>query len=296
MIFYQFGPQSISARRAHNAHKFENQKMALVPASIPQSLPWLEAAKLAAEHREEIGDFFKASAKKFTQSRKKRKSPTKNASRVGKPPSARGQAKAFTPMDTNPVQLSTRTFYENELTDVPKDSGFNEIDARQRESCYIEGFKILTSLENTSTKPIHFNMAVLMNRTSPAASPSPNEFFRGTGINRGLDFSTALNSNDFRARPINTDKNVVLMHKRVTLSPAGSTSYESGWKPSFHTMDAYIPIKRILTYDQGVCNNRVYIVYWCDLFNTAAAATGTATSLTHSQRVITYFKEPKVNY
>jgi len=217
-------------------------------------------------------------------------------SRIGKPINYRGSPKAFTPVDSNPSGLTTRTFYEQELTSIPKDTGVNDIDQRQRDLCFLQGFKIMTSLENTGTKPVHFNMAVIMNRTSPAASPSANEFFRGSGNQRGLDFSFTLNSNDFRSRPINTDKNVVLMHKRVTLSPPNTTSYEAGWKPSFHNIDCYVPIKRLITFDNGVANNRLYVVYWCDEFNTPTSTVPVGGKLTFSQRVITLFKEPKVTY
>jgi len=253
--------------------------------------------ELAREAGEQTKKAFKSFARSAASRLRNRRKYGKPANRIGKPPTYRGSPKTFTAVDSDPTALATRTFYEQNLTGIPKDTGANDIDQRQRDLCYVQGFKIITSIQNTGTKPIHFNMAVLMNRTAPGSSPSANEFFRGSGDTRGLDFSSVLlNSNDFRSRPINSDKNVVLMHKRVTISPPNNTSYEAGWKSSFHTLDCWIPLKRVLTFDNGVCNNGVYLVYWCDEFNTAAGTLAQASKLTHSQRVITYFKEPKVNY
>jgi len=275
--------------------------MSLVPAAAALNTAG-DVAAFAGRHQEDIKKLFNIGAKGFRAYQKKRTARNarnayaKHRSSVGKAPSYRGSPKAFTPVDTNPTALTTRTFYEQELTDIPKDTGVNDIDQRQRDMCFVQGFKMLASLENTGTKPVHFNMAVVMNRTAPASSPSANEFFKGSGSTRGIDFNFLLNSNDFRSRPINGDKNVVLMHKRVTLSPAGTTSYDAGWKPSYHNIDCYVPLKRILTFDAGVANNRIYLVYWCDEFNTATSTTPATGKLTFSNRVITYFKEPKVTY
>jgi len=245
----------------------------------------------------EVRNFTARSFEAYKKRRPVRKYKKESArSNVGKPPTARGPPKSYTAVDNNPTAKATRTFYEDELTAIPKTETPSDIDNRFRDTVYINGFKFLVSLQNQSSKPLHFNLAVLMNRTSPAASTSPNDFFRGSGSSRALSFNTNLNSNDFRARPINTDENVVLTHKRVTLSAPNSTATEAGWKSSFHNMDFYLPIKRMFTYTSGTCNNRIYLVYWCDEFNTSELVATQPAKLLMSHRVITYFKEPKIQY
>lgn len=223
---------------------------------------------------------------------------TPNATKIGKAPSQVSDNKLFTTLDDNPVNRDSRTLYSHEITDIPKDTGFNDIDNRQREVCYLNGVKIAISLMNKSTKPVHWNVALVMNRKNPTSQPALSEFFRGSGISRGLDFNNGLNSNDFRARFINADANVVLMHDRFTLSTATETSYEAGFKPSFMTYDKFVPIKRMITYDRdtGNANNRLYLVYWCDEFNTPSGTLPSSLVMEQSTRLITYFKEPKVNF
>lgn len=236
--------------------------------------------------------------KQYRAYRARRGRRTPNTAKVGKSPSQVSDNKLFTTLDENPTNRDSRTLYTHEITDIPKDTGFNDIDNRQREICYLNGVKIAISLKNNSTKPVHWNVALIMNRRNPSSIPAIQEFFRGSGISRGLDFNNGLNSNDFRARFINSDANVVLMHERFTLSTATETSYEAGFKPSFMTFDKYVPIKRMITYDRDTsnANHRIFLVYWCDEFNTATGTLPQSSVIEQCIRMITYFKEPKVTF
>lgn len=217
--------------------------------------------------------------------------------RVGKAPSEVPSSKIHTALDADPTARDSRTLYQTDVTTIVAAGSFNDIDNRQRDQVYMSGVKIAISLENTSQKPVHWNVAMVMNRRNPQDAIATDDFFKGSGSGRGLNFSNLLNSNDFRARAINTDANVVLMHKRFTLSPSNSTAYEEGWKPSFLCFDDYVPIKRIITYDNGGdANNRIHLVFWCDEFNTAGGILPSTNVITQSTRLLTFFKEPKINY
>lgn len=239
-----------------------------------------------------------AAARKIGRSyRKFRARRKRERERVGKSPKDVSANKIHTALDTDPVARDSRTLYQTEVTSIQSAGSFNDIDARQRDQVYLNGVKLCISLQNTSAKPLHWNVAMIMNRRDPDGPIITDDFFKGSGNNRGLNFGTLLNSNDFRARAINGDANVVLMHKRFTLSPANSTVYEEGWRPSFMNFDHYVPIKRIITYDNdGNANNQIYLVYWMDEFNTAGGVLAQTAVLTQSTRILTYFKEPKINY
>lgn len=222
---------------------------------------------------------------------------TTQRERVGKSPAEVSSAKIHTALDADPITRDSRTLYQTDVTTISAAGSFNDIDNRQRDQVFLSGVKIAISLENTTIKPVHWNVALIMNRRNPDAAISTDDFFKGSGFTRGLNFSNSLNSNDFRARVINQDANVVLMHKRFTLSPPNTTAYEEGWKPSFICVDEYVPIRRIITYDSdGNANNKVHLVYWCDEFNTAGSTLPNAGVITQSTRILTFFKEPKVNY
>lgn len=277
--------------------------MSMVPYTAGEVNPWVAAASFAMQHKDEIAAAAKKFSRKFKSSRQSKKAKKKSppqAKYIGKPASAVTSTKLWTGTDLDPTTLDSRTLYQQEITDIPKDLGNNDIDSRQREQVFLQGFKVMMSVENTTTKPVHFNVAVVMNRRDPDGNIGTTDFFKGSGLDRGINFSNALNSNDFRSRPLNPDKFAILTHKRFTLSnPQQATPvYEAGDKPSFTSIDFYMPVKRIITYngDTGAANNRIWLVYWCDQFNTATTTLPQSNMLTHSLRIITRFKEPKVNY
>lgn len=286
--------------------------MSIIPYAASEVNPYLAAATAVYEHREQLSNMASGAAKRVQRawrnrsSRQSKKARARGSRRrnprekVGKHPSEVSDAKFHTPTDIK-VNHSTRTMYSYEVTGIPLSDTNNDIDGRQRQQVFLNGVKLAMTIQNTGSVPLHVNVAMVMNRTSPGSAPSTSDFFRGSGSDRGLDFTSAiLNSNDYRSRAINPDTNVILFHKRMTLSAAtdiGNT-YEAGWKPSFTTLDKYTSIKRIITYDgiTDIANNRVYLVFWCDRWQNPTGAGTTSNAMTVQTRLITDFKEPKVTY
>ena len=272
-------------------------------ALVPTPTQTLAGLSFLAEHQDEVRQIASAVKDRFNRPKKRAKRPKRRnpgLNHIGKAASRVSESKVWTGTDEDPTSLDSRTLYSHEITDIPYGSSGNDIDTRQRHQVFLNGFNVMMSVENTSDKPVHFNVAVVMNRREPSAAPSVIDFFKGTGIDRGLNFSNTLNSNDFRSRPINPDKHVILKHKRYTLSnkEAATPVYEAGAIPSFTSIDFYMPIKRIITYnaDLGNANNRIYLVYWCDEFNTGGGTLPQSNVLERSLRIHTMFKEPKIQY
>ena len=288
--------------------------MATVPYAAAEINPYIAAAAAVFEHREQLGNMATGAARSVQRawrsrsrgrSRSRSKSRAKSRRRnprekVGKHPSEVSDSKFHTPHDIK-TNHNTRTLYSYEVTGIPLSDSDNNIDGRQRQQVYLNGVKLAMTIQNNGSEPLHVNVAMVMNRTAPGFAPSASDFFRGSGSDRGLNFDSAiLNSNDFRARAINPDTNVILFHKRMTLSAdtENSTNYESGWKSSFTTLDKYTSIKRIISYDgiTDIANNRVYLVYWCDRWQNPTGAAVSSNAMTVQTRLITDFKEPKVSY
>lgn len=199
-----------------------------------------------------------------------------------------------------PDELETRTLHITHLTSIPKTAS-NEIDSRQRNQIFISGMKFCIELRNNTDECLVCNMALVCpknKRILDASNSAPNEqWFRGTGEDRGLDFTTALSSSDLHCRPINTDEHFVLMHKRFDLAPKqfGSGAVSS-IRPNYRFFNFYKHIKRSFRWNSDGQSypvaHPIYLVMWCDKAFSAEDTDKTDNVLTCFKRVITYFKEP----
>lgn len=209
--------------------------------------------------------------------------------------------KRFTILDATVVPIANGTLYQHELTAIPKTPD-NDIDSRQRDMINCRGFKIYLHVNKTVLdRPTFFNVAVIAPKDNNLG-PNPisqEKFFRGSGVSRALDFNnTILNGIDFNTRHINTDKYVILWHKRYCLgNPGGSTFTVQN--PSYRMIKKWVGLKRQIRYDTGgggegtdTVTGAVYLVYWCADFGSAANSS-IGNKLSHSIRCITYFREPR---
>lgn len=208
-------------------------------------------------------------------------------------------SKRYTPIDTSGTLQATRTLYEDEITAIPQTST-NDIDERQRQVIYFSGVKICWELKNNEATPLHFNIAVIAPKEGLDDAVATGEFFRGTGTERGLDFSNSLNSNDFWCRPINRDIWTIVKHWRFQLNSdtngiSGVHQRERG--SSYMRFSRWVPIKKQIRYrglNSTNCLNKMYVVYWADRFMEPGGTTPLSNAFTVSKRYVTYFREPKM--
>lgn len=208
--------------------------------------------------------------------------------------------KKSTVVDNVDVTRQTRTLYSMNVTDIRKPAAgvAPDIDERSREIVNLRGFKYCMTFNNLTNKPLFVNLAVVVPKTPLITDIAPTVgFFRGTGNERALNFANSLNVNDFRCRPINSDRYIILMHKRVMLSGNVQTSgYTTGSGASYKVMDGYMKIGRQMRYPTGAGQttsiNQVELVYWMDGWNNTSG-TAPANVAKVGQRVISYWKEPK---
>lgn len=196
--------------------------------------------------------------------------------------------------NTAGVLQNTRVLNSVEVTNIPEGNSINQ---RERQMANLRGFKMCLEVRNVRDEPLYFNLAVLAPKGA-TASVVTADFFRGSTDDRAQDFdATALNSNEFHCLPINSDKYVVLLHKRYRLGPSpGATLYTNENSNNFLNIDRYVSLKRQLRWSSGEQSaevGRVYVVYWASVFNGASGAPPLLNAYSVSRRYVTYWKEPK---
>lgn len=207
-----------------------------------------------------------------------------------------GGSKRLETTDTQNQVLNTRQLYQFGMMDIAQGTGIGE---RLRRVANVRGFKICMEVKNVSTEPMYFNVAVLSVKSGASQAGINNtDFFRASNnFNRGVDFGVTLNSNEFHCLPINTDRYIILRHKRYRLVPpnAGSTVSHRGL--SYMNINWYIPLKRQIRWDEDTATNpeagAVFLVFWSDLMFTAAGGVSQIGAMNVSTRTVTYFREPK---
>lgn len=203
-----------------------------------------------------------------------------------------GTGKRYISQNNGPVLQQTRQLIVENLSDIPKGDAINE---RERDIVNVRGFKVCMELNNVTSKPMYVNMAMICPKNSSA--PSVINFFRDSGLKRAKNFDDNLTSLELHCLPINTDLYTVLRHKRMILAP-GDTPTDTATLTgrSYTNVDWYVPLKRQMRYASTSALNsadRVYLVYWCDLYATGINIPGTLNALQAAERHITYFREPK---
>jgi hypothetical protein len=184
------------------------------------------------------------------------------------------------------------------LTNIAQGKG---IDQRDRRTIELMGVKMCMELTALLNNPLYANVAVVHLKNTDAGLNA--DFFRGAGGSRGTDFDISLNSNKFHCLPLNTDRFVVLLHKRYRLNggvpqvpgPAIETISLGGF--NYTNTANYVPIKRNIKYTGGGTNSvtadsNIKLIWWCDTFGAPGNTQPQINQLKMSQRCVAYFKEP----
>lgn len=214
---------------------------------------------------------------------------------IGEAPGT-GTAKKCATVDQNPTNRDSRTLYTEELTAIPQG---DDIDQRERMLANVRGFQVHAEIRNNSPVPLYVNVAILCTKAgTSSATIDASDFFRAAiGQNRARDFSTILNSNEMHNLAINSDRYVILRHKRYRLAEDNSTSYNTQKSNSYMNLKWYVPFKRQLRWDSGLGvqpeNGEVFLVYWFDLFGSTTGTGASPAAATSAWRVVTTFRDPK---
>lgn len=197
------------------------------------------------------------------------------------------------------ITFSSRTLHSDECILLNRNTAANNIDNREKHTVVIKGIKFCVKVRNFETYPLWVNVAVIHPKTElGVGNDIPNdEFFRSFGTTRSQDFDVnTMTPMDFHCFPINTDKYVVLRHKRFTLGPAGAFTTGANWQPT-KLLDFYVKLNRQIRYAGDSATDleegQVYLAYWCDSPDSASNSPAVASSMQVDRRFITYFKNPR---
>lgn len=179
----------------------------------------------------------------------------------------------------------------------------NNIDGRQRQMVNFRGIKLMMELKNTQNdRDVIFNYAVVMRKNAAAAEPTQADWFRNWGdstTNRFKAFSKDNSTIQNNYGNINTDRYLVLLHKRVKLGPENAngnivvTDFSRAASKKY--IKRYVKINRQIRYDDASqrAETPLFLVIWCDNTNQAAGTRTQATACDVLIEVVQYFKEPK---
>lgn len=197
---------------------------------------------------------------------------------------------------------STKTFYTQDITDVSRGGDIND---RERQLCYVSGWKIMLELRNKAEVERYCNIAFIALKDGVGETPTGDEWFRNYGADRNEDFpvapATTLNGFEMHCTPINTDKYYVLKHMRFKLGALNdntsgnqfNTNYGTTWRRCL-----WIPLKRQIRYKNISTsipeNARIFMCYWFSSVGTNENTAVVADALDMSYKIIMHFREPAI--
>jgi len=201
-----------------------------------------------------------------------------------------------------------KLYMHNCFTNIPRTSPTGQLNtngnARERDVINLRGIKINMHVRNDVDRPIIFHYAILVDRTPLTAPVAQNDlakdFFRNPGYltgDRSRDFESGIMGIDMGAMGINTDRWLVLKHKRIMLHPKlnGFGNYNPNHK-NWIDISKYMSINRQLRYDvssfnEGYCLTRIYLAHWADSQNSDPAL-GEIVEMYHSTMTCeSFFRE-----
>jgi len=236
---------------------------------------------------------------------------------IGYPRGASSSQQNATVRDVAPLPLDTKRIHSIELTKIGRNSVGDT--GRRAETMYCTGFKICCELNSLASDKMYFNMALVTykndmgdtNKFAPGASNNGavgqivQEFFRDQGTDSGAR-SVAMSDDrsgiELHCLPINTDKYKILSHKRYKVGAApndneavlvGGGFNNGSAGPNQVTINRWVKLKRQLRYSgsaNDTCENPIFLLMWCGLFNEAGPATNSIAAMTRHLRAITYFR------
>lgn len=206
---------------------------------------------------------------------------------------------------TNP-DLLQRTVYIHELTALPQ-STTNVVNQRQRNVVNCRGFRIWLTLRNNTVSPLFFNYAIVAPRLgseklteSSVSTDWQNNFFSDQSrVDKTKGFTNALTPTEFHYSPLNTQRIVVLRHKRFLLGQSFTTESTIPYFPNANSLKVigkFYKLKRQIRYTGGQntdCENRIYLIYWFDdTKNFTGEEPGSTGKIFRDLQIQYYFREP----
>jgi len=199
----------------------------------------------------------------------------------------------------------SRALQSQKINDVPKATAMatdKEHSTRRGDVIKLCGIKINMMIRNSISAPCCVHVAILQPKRGTGFTT--NNFFRDNGtastVGRGRLFSTALTGMEFCHLGLNTDKLVVLIHKRFDLGAEQlNASYSITNKPNYAKWKKYIKVNKQQRFDSDAIDHDemlpLYIVHWMDRYDTVAFDAQVPDSYDIHGDAQVYFREVRSN-
>ena len=235
-----------------------------------------------------------------TYRRYRRKRQAFSKSRIGEPVGTSSSKQYHIASDQ--IQFATRSLEFLLLTDFPKQTSAQEVNARERDIVNCRGIRICMLFRNLVANALFLNVAVVYKKDN--GTPDTDNFFRSKTLNtRSQNFDTTLTGLEFHCLPINTDEYVILRHKRYKLLQksngvnAGNEQDNRG--SSMLNLKWYIKMRRQFRFDDfnpRPIDGAVHLVYWCDTCISGGGSPSSPLACELTRSVVTYAREPQAVY
>lgn len=171
------------------------------------------------------------------------------------------------------VSRASRTIAPNHLVELTAIPFGQAPDERDSNVLNLNSVTVRYSVRNDLNIPLCFHMALISPRNNQ--DPTTINFFRGPSGDRGINFDAITNnSHVFNEYGINTDRYVVLSHKRHWLAeePNGvglnTRRYFTTNSRNYVSSKIHKKINRQFRYDSEATavpsDGRIFIIYWAD--------------------------------
>lgn len=200
------------------------------------------------------------------------------------------------------VALNTRTLYSINLLGGIITGVANNEDRRDTALVNVNGFKFCFYVRNLTSEPLVWHFAIIspkgcsQNVDETTDTVLGTDFFRANqGSVRGTDFNNQLSGLESMCKGINTDKWIILKHKRYRFAPNQFQADSSNTnRDNYKIIESYWKFKRQVRYeDDNVVGGGVYLVGWADTINAPAGAPLINNGYELNQRVIKYFRDAR---
>ena len=265
---------------------------ALIPyAASELSSP---AAQLGLAVGQQLGSAALAAGKKMYANRanagrtKKRKVESRKLADLGRP--AGHDESKKNDRQSPPTSIANKELEFEPLIRVEKDVAASEnITKRQRDTLHHKGVKVCFMCKNTRKQALFLNWAIVLPKA--ANTIGSLDLLRGDDQERDHPIDQNSTTMDLRCLPINTDRYIVLKHKRKTILPDSDKGTTSTEGRDLVVIEDYIKTNRQVFFDGDNAEplQNMFMVWWVDYYG-APVGVKTA-SCEVSWKIINYFKE-----
>lgn len=235
-----------------------------------------------------------ATRRRYTRS--KRSWQARARMKVGNPRNYSTSKTTETNFPNTAITISTSTVSPRNLIDIGGTSS-NQINARQRDTCIVNGIKIHVSFLNLTANRLYVNWAIIHAKQGQVINSTTPDFFRAYNNERSFnaDASATVTELSYSVAQINTDEFVVLKRGKFMLTPTATAALQGRYNYGAATKEisCYLKLGRQFYFDDGSSTpqDQVTFVCWC---NDPSLGVGQiANALQYRFRSIAYWREPR---